>query len=362
MKYRRAYHTLTVLPDGKVLASGGQNGTDGVDQTTGILATEIWDPDTNTWTTGASTPPPAPVPLVGAAAARRPRAAGRRRRLRQRQEREERRDLLAALPVQGPAPAGHGRAGPRATTTPAFTVDTPGRVADREGQPRPHGLGDAQRRHGPAARPAELHQDRATASRSPGRANANVAPPGLVHGVPGRRQRRAVPRPDRPRRRGRRHDGADRSGHADRDGPPGRRQPRLDGVDRQRRRHRVPRVPLDDVGLHAVVGEPDRPRQERHDLHRTRGVAGRDVLLQVQAVDAAGNQQPVLAAGARSVVAGDTTAPTVVGDRSGQRREPHRHRRRSRRRRPTPSASQSVQFKLDGADLGAADTTRARTR
>ena len=54
MEYRRAYHTLTVLPDGKVLATGGQTTTDGVDETTGILATEIWDPDTNTWTTAAS--------------------------------------------------------------------------------------------------------------------------------------------------------------------------------------------------------------------------------------------------------------------------------------------------------------------
>ncbi len=50
MKYRRSYHTLTVLPDGKVLATGGQNGTDGVDETTGVLGTEIWDPDTDTWT------------------------------------------------------------------------------------------------------------------------------------------------------------------------------------------------------------------------------------------------------------------------------------------------------------------------
>ena len=54
MEYRRSYHTLTVLPDGKVLATGGQTATDGVDQTTGILATEIWDPDTDTWTTTAS--------------------------------------------------------------------------------------------------------------------------------------------------------------------------------------------------------------------------------------------------------------------------------------------------------------------
>jgi hypothetical protein len=54
MEYRRAYHTLTVLPDGKVLATGGQTETDGVDETTGILAAEMWDPDTDTWTTMAA--------------------------------------------------------------------------------------------------------------------------------------------------------------------------------------------------------------------------------------------------------------------------------------------------------------------
>jgi hypothetical protein len=54
MEYRRSYHTLTVLPDGKVLATGGQTSTDGIDETTGILAAEMWDPDTNTWTTMAS--------------------------------------------------------------------------------------------------------------------------------------------------------------------------------------------------------------------------------------------------------------------------------------------------------------------
>ena len=54
MKYRRAYHTLTVLPDGKVLATGGQTETDGVDQTTGVLPAEMWDPETDTWKTMAS--------------------------------------------------------------------------------------------------------------------------------------------------------------------------------------------------------------------------------------------------------------------------------------------------------------------
>jgi hypothetical protein len=54
MKYRRSSHTLTVLPDGQVLATGGQTGTDGVDETTGVLPAELWNPDTNTWKTMAS--------------------------------------------------------------------------------------------------------------------------------------------------------------------------------------------------------------------------------------------------------------------------------------------------------------------
>jgi hypothetical protein len=54
MKYRRSFNTLTVLPDGKVLTTGGQTKTDGVDETTGVLPAEMWDPNTNTWTTMAS--------------------------------------------------------------------------------------------------------------------------------------------------------------------------------------------------------------------------------------------------------------------------------------------------------------------
>jgi hypothetical protein len=54
MAYPRSYHTLTMLADGKVFASGGQTATDGVDERTGILATEIWDPETGTWTPTAS--------------------------------------------------------------------------------------------------------------------------------------------------------------------------------------------------------------------------------------------------------------------------------------------------------------------
>ncbi len=49
MRFPRSYHTLTSLPDGTVLASGGGTSTDGITQSSGVLATEIWDPDTDTW-------------------------------------------------------------------------------------------------------------------------------------------------------------------------------------------------------------------------------------------------------------------------------------------------------------------------
>ena len=51
MAHGRAYHNLTLLPDGTVLASGGGSRSDGVDLTKSVLPAEIWNPDTETWTT-----------------------------------------------------------------------------------------------------------------------------------------------------------------------------------------------------------------------------------------------------------------------------------------------------------------------
>jgi fibronectin type 3 domain-containing protein len=53
MNFGRAYHTLTVLPDGKVLATGGQSTSDGIKLQDAVLPAEIWDPATETWTTVA---------------------------------------------------------------------------------------------------------------------------------------------------------------------------------------------------------------------------------------------------------------------------------------------------------------------
>jgi hypothetical protein len=54
MHHPRSYHTLTVLPDGTVLASGGATQTDGINPSNAVFSTEIWDPTTDTWTETAS--------------------------------------------------------------------------------------------------------------------------------------------------------------------------------------------------------------------------------------------------------------------------------------------------------------------
>ena len=55
MANARTYHTLTMLADGQVLAVGGAPNSDQQQHiTTGVLSTEIWNPTTQTWSTGAS--------------------------------------------------------------------------------------------------------------------------------------------------------------------------------------------------------------------------------------------------------------------------------------------------------------------
>src|SRR5262245_51582585 len=60
MNAARYAHTLTVLPDGKVLAIGGGGDMDQEDLASGELTSEEWDPATGVWTTLAS----ADVPRV----------------------------------------------------------------------------------------------------------------------------------------------------------------------------------------------------------------------------------------------------------------------------------------------------------
>jgi hypothetical protein len=51
MAYPRAFHNLTLLPDGSVLATGGGSTRDGVNYANSVLAGELWSPQTKTWTT-----------------------------------------------------------------------------------------------------------------------------------------------------------------------------------------------------------------------------------------------------------------------------------------------------------------------
>ncbi len=53
MAYGRSQHNLVILPDGKVLVIGGANEVSLI-ATNGVKPAEIWDPDTETWTTVAS--------------------------------------------------------------------------------------------------------------------------------------------------------------------------------------------------------------------------------------------------------------------------------------------------------------------
>jgi N,N-dimethylformamidase beta subunit-like, C-terminal/Concanavalin A-like lectin/glucanases superfamily/Galactose oxidase-like, Early set domain/Bacterial Ig domain/Glyoxal oxidase N-terminus len=54
MAYPRTHLNLTVLPDGTVLATGGSSVIGGIDPATGVLPAELWNPTTKTWTTMAS--------------------------------------------------------------------------------------------------------------------------------------------------------------------------------------------------------------------------------------------------------------------------------------------------------------------
>jgi len=54
MAFARTYHTLTILPDGDVLVTGGGTTTNAVGVSQAVMPAEIWSPDTETWTVVAS--------------------------------------------------------------------------------------------------------------------------------------------------------------------------------------------------------------------------------------------------------------------------------------------------------------------
>ena len=50
MHHPRSFETITALPDGTSIVTGGTSRSDGVDMNTAVLPAEIWNPETETWT------------------------------------------------------------------------------------------------------------------------------------------------------------------------------------------------------------------------------------------------------------------------------------------------------------------------
>ena len=54
MAHPRSFETLTVLPDGSTIVTGGTSKSDGVNMANAVLPAEIWNPQSETWSTMAS--------------------------------------------------------------------------------------------------------------------------------------------------------------------------------------------------------------------------------------------------------------------------------------------------------------------
>jgi hypothetical protein len=352
MKYRRAYHTLTVLPDGKVLASGGQNGTDGIDETTGVLATEIWDPDTNTWTTGASSRrprlyhssalllPDGKVLLAGGG------AFGNAK--------NEKSGELYSPPYlfKGPRPAVTA-APDRVSYNTGFTVDTPD--ASRIAKVNLVHMGTVTHNVDMDQRLVPLNFTKTSDSvQITGPANANVAPPGWymvflvdTNGVPSMGQIVRV----------------DNSGDVTPPSAPATltAAPRVDGAKLDWAAS-SDNVGVTEYRVYRSTTSGFTPSAANRIARVKTGTTYTDTgrpagtyYYKVQAADARGNLSPS-SPQASAVVTGDTTAPTVSVT------APNNNASLSGTVQVTANASDaagvaSVQFKLDGQDLMDPDTT-----
>ena len=270
MNRARAYHNLTLLPDGTVLASGGGSTSDGVDIENSVLPAEIWNPDTETWTevdslqngrlyhsTALLLPDGRVLMAGGGQLPSVPTIVNQRNA------------EIYSPPYLFKGPRPTITAAPSAAAYGAsFDVTTPNAASIDEGLPDPAALGHARDRHEPAFPVPQLHHRRREAHRQRARQREPRSARRL-HAVRDRLERRAVGGFDDPCFDGGRRHSADRADRVDCDGWPGPGRAELGRGDRRRRDRAVQRPSRDHRRLHAEHREPRGPA-DRYDLHRHR--------------------------------------------------------------------------------------------
>ena len=353
MAFARAYHNTTLLPDGSVLVTGGGSRRDGHDEQYAVKQTELWSPVTETWTTLA----PAATPrLYHSSALLLPDArvlvagSGNDSGMVDRTAAEIFSPpylFRGARPVIGSVPSVLSYA---SRLPPADGR----RRRHRIGRADPPGRGDAFVRRGSALRPADVRAERGIAHHSSAREREPRAAR-LLHAVHRQQQRRAVDRRvGAVRRDGSGHAASERARVVGGAAVVRHRRALVDRVDRQHRRRALQRAPLDDVGLHARRGEQDR-RSDRDQLCEHRA-CGRNLLLRRHRPGCGRKRERAVE---RSGRAGAWRYDGAERGDDG----PGRRRRRCPGTLPVSATASddvgvaSVQFTVDGAAVGSADTS-----
>ena len=167
MAYPRSFLNLTPLPDGTVLATGGETTRDGSNLNNGVLPAEDWNPGTGRWTTWASMAVPRlyhsfamlmPDGRVFVAGTGDDASAGVPNEL-------QCPDLLAAVPVQGAA-ADHRQQPSGGAVRQQLPGQHAGRVLDQQRVADPHRGGDPLVRPEHPARLAAVHRIQRHAERA----------------------------------------------------------------------------------------------------------------------------------------------------------------------------------------------------
>ena len=182
-------------PTARVLATGGSRNSDVDRPANAVLAAELWDPATETWTHACRAASPAALPLDRDPPARRPRRARGWRRPAGLRVDEYRSGDLSRRPTSSRARGRRSRPRRRRRTT--------GRASSSRRR-----TGATIAKVALIPQPAVTHANNSNSGYIPltfsqtaggltvtGPANGNIAPPGILHAVRRQRERRAIASP-----------------------------------------------------------------------------------------------------------------------------------------------------------------------